>query len=313
VRVVSTCCIITGSTFSGINILLNQLQKYFPGGKYSKNTGWYNTTCVFCQDTGYHMGINIRNRVYKCFKCNSKGKVKYLFQYIGKHFDSYVCNNETNVPNEQQLCKTKQLPNSYIPMCTLRYMSGSDVEDALSYTKTRIGLDLAQKLCVGYCTHGRFAHRLILPVYEEEVLVYYVGRSIYKHLKPKILNPEGDKGDIIFNWEIASKFDEIYVVEGPFDAIRLYPYGISLLGKEINEDQLIKIVRSSVKVINILLDGDAIPDAYKLASKIWALTQCKRIRVIELLKHQEPDTVGLEYILNLKKSFNYYLGINWYV
>ena len=51
---------------------------------------------------------------------------------------------------------------------------------------------------MGYTTDGKYGGRIILPSYDkEDKLNYWVGRT-YNNQKPKYLNPDSDKEEVIF-------------------------------------------------------------------------------------------------------------------
>jgi len=89
----------------------------------------------------------------------------------------------------------------------------------------------------------------------------------------------------------------------------VYPFGIATLGKEVTENQIIRVLRSDVKIVNIVLDGNAIQDAYAVANRILSLTSKVKIRVLELRHDLQPDDYGFEHLMRLKENTPFYKTI----
>lgn len=291
--------------------VLRKLQELFPDHKLSGRK-WLNINCRFCpshgykQDTGYHFGINYKYGYTNCFKCRTRYKLTHFLSIVNAEYDKNDFTFE-----EEALVITKAIikfPREYINILDMFDPRYPTYVKALKYIEERIGLDLALKMNIGFCDTGRYANRIIVPMFDlGDNIIYFVGRSIYKHIKPKILNPFGERKSILFNWNIAQKFSEIYLAEGVFGALVFYPYGVAALGKEITEEQILIILRSKVKIINIVLDGNAIQDAYNVANKILSLTSKIKIRVLKLKPECQPDDLSFEHLLRLKGCTPFYI------
>lgn len=98
---------------------------------------------------------------------------------------------------------------------------------------------LAELYDLRICTMGEYHDRLILPVYYQG-LATWTGRSIFKDAKTryKTLSTDKDKAapytparyavtDLLYNFEQLrqSGGDKLFIVEGPFDALKLDFYG----------------------------------------------------------------------------------------
>lgn len=293
--------------------ILHELQNLFPEGKSGKK--WYNINCPMCPQRGFspdtesHLGINYRYGYVHCWRCTCSYKLSYFLKLIDvdvKDFDLDFIENKFE-PSSTKL--SVDFPKEYINTIDLFDQRYPNYLKALEYIDKRIGIDLALKLNVGFCNSDTYANRIIIPMFDAgDNMEYFVARSIYGFLSPKILNPPGDRKSILFNWNTAKKFSEIFIAEGVFSALTVYPFGVATLGKEITEVQIIKILRSDIKIVNILLDANAIKDAYAVADRILALTSKIKIRVLEL-KAGQPDDYDTNYIMRLKKNTPFYHSI----
>lgn len=290
---------------------LYKLQELFPNGKAGKK--WFNIDCVFCAekgleaDTDRHLGINYKYGYVHCWRCRTSHKLSYFLKLNGTDYENLDLTFEE--PTLKAGVKAEvDFPKEYINAIDLFDFRYSSYLKALEYIDKRIGIDLALKLNVGFCNTGDYANRIVVPMFNEAgVIEYFVARAVYDFLEPKILNPFGDRKSILFNWDTARNFSEVFIAEGVFSALTVYPFGIATLGKEITEMQIIRVLHSDVKVVNILLDANAISDAYAVANRILSLTSRLKIRVLEL-RDGQPDNFSFEHILNLKKNTPFYTG-----
>jgi hypothetical protein len=293
--------------------VLQKLRELFPDHKAGKR--WFNIHCPFCQEHGhkpdrkYHLGINYQYGYIHCFRCRTRHKLTYFLKILRKDFDSDDFTfEETHITVSH---KTEiEFPKEYLNVLDLFDARYSNYVKALEYIDRRIGIELALKINVGFCNIGRYANRIIVPVFDScDNIVYFVARAIYGFIEPKILNPLGERKSVLFNWNNAKKFSEIYLMEGVFGALTVFPYGIATLGKEITEEQIFVILRSKVKIVNIVLDGNAIKDAYSVADKIADLTSKVKVRVLKLKKETQPDDFNFEHLIRLKGHSPFYKRI----
>lgn len=91
-----------------------------------------------------------------------------------------------------------------------------------------------------YCPLGRFAGRVIIPIYQFDRLIGYQGRTVLDGVAPKYLFSKGlQKGGCLFNFDVARKASRtVIVVEGVIDAMKGSPWAVSTFGAGITERQL---------------------------------------------------------------------------
>lgn len=139
-----------------------------------------------------------------------------------------------------------------------------------------------------FALSGDWANRIIIPIYEDGDLKTWTARHIDKdhYVKYKTLSRkhEGDYQakesikNLIFNYdELKEGGNKLYIVEGPFDALKMDFFGrshdlraTSLFGKQASNRQITLLMNLS-DVFNdvvIFLDSDAYKDAMYLQKKI---------------------------------------------
>lgn len=186
------------------------------------------------------------------------------------------------------------------------YISSRDFDEYI--------LDLFQ---IGYSPDGvdekyninkrDFTGRIIVPVRDDEGnLVGWSGRlatddkKLVKRFNKWHHKMDFDKGFVLFNFDKAKEYikesKEIILVEGPFDVIRLWSYGIfnavAIMGTALTPEQLALAVSSTLRV-HVMLDSDG-------AGQSGATRVCEQLKpyvdvyTLSLPKDKDPDNLTLE-------------------
>ena len=137
---------------------------------------------------------------------------------------------------------------------------------------------------------------IIVPSYDADGrLNYFTGRSFEKNPYVKYRNPEVSRDIIPFelfiNWD-----SPLILCEGPFDAIAIKRNAIPLLGKNIQQNLMKKIVTSSVEKLYIALDVDAQKQALQFAE--YFMNQGKEVYLVEL-EGKDPSEMGFAHFTKL--------------
>lgn len=143
------------------------------------------------------------------------------------------------------------------------------------------GLECAQDVVdnyeLYYALTGRYAWRLVFPIYDRGELVGLTGREIRKANGPIIrymTNPEFDK-DVLLQWPRPA--DHVIVCEGPMDALKLDYYGadykcraVATLGTSVTPAQMqaLRHLRSTGAELVVVFDAEAVADGMLLAEEI---------------------------------------------
>ncbi len=149
----------------------------------------------------------------------------------------------------------------------------TSVDEASSYIKAlrRKGHDdstlINASLLSGDGEKQFFSNKFIFPIIDEEDnVVGFSGRKIFDNDdnkdEPKYLNSKESlifkKSQVMYNYNVAKKFDQIIVVEGFMDVIAFYRIGyentIALMGLNLSNENLYKLKQH--KEVLIFLDSD---------------------------------------------------------
>jgi len=164
------------------------------------------------------------------------------------------------------ICDARELANSTQPLPIPE--GWSPVDGTLPYMiKRGILPDDAQLFHLGWCKYGRYAGRLVFPVYEEGQLVYYQARAMWEESEEpegrryiKSLNPPKQEGcavssEVLMNLDNARHYDRVAITEGPIDCVHVGADAVCTFGKKMSAAQIGKLLRSGVRAVDMMWDG----------------------------------------------------------
>lgn len=266
---------------------------------HNESTHQVSYDCPSCSDEkGINGGdgkgnleINYEKGVFKCWCCkdtnNMSGYIPKLIRRYGKpkHIKQYQILKPDYKQSEYQVLEhIKQNPVLPESFTLLTGYKGKDkaYKDAMKYLRERnITDDIIKKYNLGFTTKGRYFLRIIIPSYNiDNELNFFSGRS-FSWVKPKYMNFEENKQDIIFNERLINWESTIYLVEGPFDHI-VTPNSIPLLGKYIYPLLYDTIIEKAKGNIVIVLDPDAEKDAENVYRELFYSPVCQQVRMVIL-------------------------------
>lgn len=285
----------------------------------------YSFDCPICSaEKGMYDGdgkgnleINMFEGVYHCWSCgeshNTKGGLNKFFKtfatkvQIKKLYSLGIDVYDLKKAKKgEKIVEEATLPETFIEFKdsnpkTLQH------KEAWNYLvkQRKLTEDIIYKYRMGYTTGGQHANRIILPSYDiNNKLNYWVGRT-YINQKPKYLNPDLEKEEIIFNEYNLNYDGTIYVVEGPFDHIVVHN-SVPMLGKKMFGKLMNKLFYKTTSNIVILLDSDAWLDAKNLYGKLNVGRLYGRVKVVRLIKDYDIAKVhedfGREGVIDVMDS-----------
>ena len=267
------------------------IEKVFGPGSMTNQGANISVVCPVCiESKGYHyakrkLAIRTDNFVTHCWVCGYKSRnlANLIRKYHSGYFKEYVEHFIGAIhlkPEGNQEEELLRLPSGF------RLLANQDMSSlfletvsSLNYLSTRFGEDLRQSRNdkLWYWKFGisiedaAFANRVIMPSFDTDGnLNYYTGRTILSHVRPKYLNPNVFREDVVFN-EINIDWSEpLTIVEGPFDLIKCNANATCLLGSELTTEYklFLMIIKHKTPVI-LALDSDAKEKALKIAQLLF--------------------------------------------
>ena len=273
--------------------------------------GWVNTTCPFCTgNPGMHLGYNMADDFYVCWRCGWKATHKALAllihvsekeakeiarKYGGK---SHVKSAVTVRVGQKKF----RLPPSTAPMNDRhkRYL-----------TKRKFDPEVIEKIWdvqgtgpISLMDGISFSHRLVIPIYWENRIVSFQTRDITaKHSLRYITCPEQReivKHKHVFYQAIPTKdSDACICVEGVTDAWRFGYGAIATFGIKYTKYQVREISKRFKKVF-VVFDDD--PQAIKQSEKLTAELILRGVDAYSIKIQGDPGDMAQTDADTLKKE-----------
>lgn len=262
------------------------IKQYINLPPQTSGTGWLPVLCKVCNDSG-RKGARAGFKFdtggvvgYHCFNCSHKAKydpavsrslskamteILTAFNVPKEEIDKL--NLEAFKPRDLVLNTTAKVEVTSIePMpvplpCHFYALAEAPTNDvwakiACDYLEHDRGVDpksypfhLAHK--TGDPELDRWFGRVIIPVFKNNQLIFYIGRDLTGKKQKKYLSPSYTKEKIIYGFgELFRQTDEpLYIVEGWFDAYAID--GVAILGNEISAPQATWLNKSNRKKVYI--------------------------------------------------------------
>ena len=283
--------------------LLKQLLESVLGRSKSARGG--DEAVFYCPSCNHHkkkLTFNLSSQKFQCWVCNYKGHRAYqllkkaeapgVAYGLLKEIDSQY--NFKQAPKQKIEANTLQLPKEAKPLT-----NATDImsRHAFHYLSQRgITPQDIVKYNIHYSEQGEFKNMVVIPSYDSNgFLNYYVGRSFDKNAYIKHKLAFGTKDIIGFemyiNWDLP-----VILCEGAFDAMAIKRNAIPLFGKKLSTTLMKKIIESNVKKIYLVLDEDALKDAFQHAETF--LSYGKKVYLIEM-GDKDPSELGFENFTKL--------------
>lgn len=289
-----------------VNQLLISLTNSVLGTGKSTSKGNYAYYCPFCSHKKRKLEINFtenkegENR-WQCWVCLNKGK-KLINLFKKLNVPSEILSEvrsltKTNLTiNDTSLdYKKLELPKEFKSLINPP-INSIIAKHAVKYIKQRnLTKDDIIKYNIGYCEEGEYKNMIIIPSYDANGnLNYFVSRSFKKDDFIKYRNPDTSRNiipfEIFINWDLP-----VILCEGVFDAFAIKRNVIPLLGKNIQNKLMKKLISSNVKKIYIALDKDAQKQSLNICEQF--MNEGKEVYLVDL-DDKDPSDTGFEQMLN---------------
>lgn len=265
--------------------------------------GWIGINCPYCGDSKNHFGINLRNKLNSCWRCGNKGNPFTLVKVLEQETDSRIINEilkryvsaDVVLPDIEYPADLA-LPQEFISLWdwhkkmeeyNFNQWTVADGEmmapiNAMAYLQAR-----------GYCPEdaiqqyklmwsgilGKWAFRLIIPVFMNGRMVNFAGRATNGQ-EPTYKNCPNARApmpinDTLYGYDEIGMGETIVLCEGPLDKWRLGKGALATFGLVLTTAQALLLFKKKPKKIVFLYDSDVSEDREKLkvvdrsVGKIW--------------------------------------------
>ncbi len=293
--------------------VLRFIKKYVKDYKIVSNGKEVSVNCKWCRPRDYKkkLTINGSSGLWHCWSCSEKGNFSKFCKEYSKNALSiaeFITEQTTTFTQNVRIISNDLLYPEHF-----RFLSDSlkslKAKKYFAYLYNRgLTIEDINYYRIGYCIEGKYADRIVVPVYKRDDLVSFIARAITPEKKPKVLTPAALPGshgvkDFIYNLDRAKDTKVLLIGEGVFDAISLGISGVCLFGKEATPIQLAQIINAKPRRVIICLDGDAYKYSIKLADKL--LLHIPDIRVCNFPEKEDPSSLGPEVQKYIKDAAHF--------
>jgi DNA primase len=259
--------------------------------KIKEERGEFYICSPFTGDSKFKCGINWKKTppVFNCFKTGTKGNfitfVKIL-EGMESSREAMIFLFKNYMTKEEML----NFSNSFFADDVKKEKSETTEKEKLAFSSDYKKIIIDDNPYYNYLISRNFTDeiinksnifystlekRVVFPVYENGELIFFAKRAIDKH-PLRWINSISHGVDPI--WNLENVGETVYIFEGIFDAVRMWPNGVSVFGKNLSDGQLNKILKKKFHKIVVVLDNDSYGResqekiAEKLASKhknVW--------------------------------------------
>ena len=232
-----------------------------------------------------------------CFRCGTEYKTEKEFL---KLFSIKSINEK--IQFEETIIKKKPLMTPLPEEAMVAYKN----EEATKYLQSR-GLYISdiKKFAILYCPTGYYEKRVIIPIFNRMgEYRTFIARSIDPNVEKRYLFPKGGAvSSLLYNLHFVKNVSEVWLVEGPFDAIYCFPNGVATFGKHVSYRQIQLLQRHGIKSCYVCFDWDSWAVTPKLLDR--TVQQLKKYFYTYVVKLPKEKTDPTNYPLQeLKKLIN---------
>lgn len=276
------------------------------------HTGELNFHCPFCTDRRWRFFWNRYSGKAYCHNCEFQGSIfGFLSKFLGISYDEAqeMVESESGTGYYKRAIPKEKVSIDYPPFFRkLELPVGQDSKPFWDYVRNTRELPLTTILAynLGYCRNGKFGGRVVVPVFWNDTLVNWVARTILPVGKDgkKVLTPQfNNQSKYLFNLDKLWGKEQIVLVEGPFDMLKIPDIAVASFGKRLHDEQFLLLKKSGAKHIVVAYDNDAKKETYNTAKK---LSEMFRVSVVDMPEGQDPGSLNPAYtraLINNAKPF----------
>lgn len=268
--------------------LLDKLDIDYSKGKEYKGHNGINLMipCPFHHDNSPSFGIIKETLISNCFVCGGFNLVSFTIkvkrEVHGEQFSYTDCikflrelAGEIEVvyefdelerklkqlenPKETKVNKKKKVEKEPLPEGLVSAINHRYLIDKRGFTNKTIN-----KFKLQYCKYGKYNHRIIAPIIEDNKYRGFLARDVLPFLtgknysnRKRVLHSFGMDEDFLFNHDRVMGRDSVFVNEGLFDTVKMTQLkipAVALMGSDLKDKQFDLLIK--FKRIILCLDND---------------------------------------------------------
>jgi hypothetical protein len=277
--------------------LAGYLRMRFPDGRPNGNE--WNICCPSCGHPKERASVNMDTGKANCYHCpnfRARGWYELIQKLEGlarNQVGLWIEEHKEELGESPVSTTITRIPLSmHLPMECERIVRGDPYWGYL-VNRSLVDHEFEAPVTWRKCETGKYAGRIIIPIYEEGSLVYFFDRSILPDTIKTIGIGGGKyywpihKSHVVYGLEklardiLMAEPRKIQIAEGIFSAMSVSPWCLALLGKVCSDKQLGKILKLRPQHVELCLDPDAHAHAMHLAAKLHSFGVPASIRWFE--------------------------------
>jgi DNA primase len=152
--------------------------------------------------------------------------------------------------------------------------------------------------------------RIIFPVYQDRVLVSWIGRDYTGRNKLRYYNcPDKDStmrlSHLLYGPLDIGKEKILRVVEGVFDKIIIGASSVAVFKNRVSKRQIRLIKNLNPKEVYFIFDDGSYGNALLAAEELSPFID--KIKIVRLKGKKDPADLGLEKLMEIEKNVPYYI------
>lgn len=303
-------------------VVANFIRKEFPesAASYREGDKSFRINSVFVEDHKRHLYIFVENGDFRCFKSGERGDFVWLVKKVKKvkgfrnEVERFILNNYYSIKEDDLVKKVKSLESQKrskgaklnaieLPEGTFPLNRETPINKKFFIYLDGRGItrEMIRKFRMGYCVSGNYSNRIIIPVYDNRKIVYFMSRDITGKSKRKYLNPSREEvkgngtGAIVFNIDSVKAGDTVVITEGVFNAFHKTEDNVvlcSIFGKSVLFNQLRKILAKKPSALVVAYDNDkffmkSTLESYNFIKREIGESKSPEIKIVNWSKYKE--------------------------
>lgn len=280
--------------------------------------GWFTTRCPFeCPNAKSNkFCFSIEREQVKCWQCAYKCSVADFvmdYEQIKYKEAKHLIQNQEFIglvdAEVLQSVRVVQQSSVELPAGFNSILDGETVlgRRARNYLAGRgFNLEELDARGFGYCDqhteekNNDYFGYIIIPFKRNGQLQYFIGRDFLGNQFLRYKNPETaafgvGKADLLYNEDALDMYDEIWLLEGCFDAETIGPEAVASMGWSLSTLQKSKLLRSGCKRLVFCPDKrNATEDFYQLAVRA----------AVDFTDHKDVYVINTDHIPGSGKDVN---------
>ncbi len=174
----------------------------------------------------------------------------------------------------------------------------------------RFSRDTPERYNLQVAGEGAYKGRIIIPVYLNGEMVCYTSRDYTgrqdRYKNSFFTNSKMRMRDTLYNYDVARRFDHVYLVEGPTDVWRMGADTMGVFRSALSRGQRNLITQAGFRSLTIVFDPSATGRAYAIAGELSPFIP--KIKVVRLVGDKDVDELGRRKILSMEQETSLFRG-----